>query len=815
VVATSQSHRSTADSGAATLWVSFFPNRTDTTVTQQEMPLGDLIALLSHHNERAAKDGPMFACVRYRTGATRSNEGVAEVTALVYDVDEAPRWDLLEPYRYCAFTTHSHGTTKPQAWRVVLFLPAPIAPDDYPEAWERVGAHLVPNADPGAKAMAQPHYQPSYPPGAAPAIRDHDGVLLDWHQLEALPEQPKRERRAPGPARRDRPGDDFNARADWADVLPDWTYVHTCRDGTERWRRSGKDEGWSATINYGGSDMLYVWTSNAKPLEPRTSYTKFGAYAALHHDGDHAAAAKALAAQGYGTPTLRLGPLVAPPTLNGNGHGSPPDGPPPEPPDDGATAEAAAPRDALARTDLGNARLFADHYRGNLRYCHPWRGYLIWDGTRWAVDQDGQAAARGKTLVRLLYAEATKAVAAAEQQAEAASGLSLADPRRAALGKATEHAIAELKWALQSAKGERLAAMLKLAQSEPGVPVRPAALNTQQLYLTVQNGALDLRTGVLGPAERAHLSTKQAPVAYDAAAPCPTWERFLARVLPDAAVRTFIQRAVGYSLTGDIREQVLFLLYGLGDNGKSTFIEVLRALLGEYSAAAAFDTFLHQDRDGVRNDIAALFGARLVTAVEVEQGRRLNETLVKAATGGDPLTGRFLFQELFSYVPTFKLWLAANHKPVIRGTEHAIWRRIRLIPFTEQIPIHEQDKELLPKLRQELPGILRWAVAGCLAWQREGLDPPEAVTAATQEYREEMDTLGGFIADCCVLDPATRVTSKALHEAYTAWCEANGEKPMAPRTLGIRLKERGIREARTESARGWAGIGLRTARHDA
>jgi putative DNA primase/helicase len=279
-----------------------------------------------------------------------------------------------------------------------------------------------------------------------------------------------------------------------------------------------------------------------------------------------------------------------------------------------------------------------------------------------------------------------------------------------------------------------------------------------------------------------------------------------------AALITFLQRAVGYALTGDTSEHVLFLLHGTGRNGKSTFLETLHALLGDYAKQADFATFLARKHDTVRNDLAELQGARFVAAVEVEEGRRLAENLVKQLTGGDRIKARFLYQEYFEYVPQFKVFLACNHKPVIRGTDLAIWERIRLIPFTVTIPKAERDTHLLTKLLQELPGILAWAVQGCLAWQQHGLGEPQAVVQATGAYRAEMDLLGSFLEDTVVLGTHHQVTSKDLYTAYCTWCETNGETPMSKKALGSRLLERGCAPVRLgpKQARGWQGLGLVT-----
>ena len=301
------------------------------------------------------------------------------------------------------------------------------------------------------------------------------------------------------------------------------------------------------------------------------------------------------------------------------------------------------------------------------------------------------------------------------------------------------------------------------------------------------------------------------PIDFDPDAECPIFLAFLERVMAgNCALIAFLQRAVGYSLTGLTGEQVLFLLYGLGANGKSTLLEILRALLGDYAQQTEFSTFLVRKQDGVRNDLARLRGARFVSAVEMEGERRLSEALVKQLTGGDTISARFLFSEFFEFLPAFKLWLAANHKPEIRGTDHAMWRRVRLIPFTVTIPDDAQDKSLPAKLRAELPGILAWAVRGCLQWQANGLDAPDEVTRATEDYRAEMDVLGDFLAERCIDESGTHVLAADLYGAYRLWSEQNGAEAISGVAFARRLTERGFTRVRVgkKQARGYGGLRL-------
>jgi len=439
----------------------------------------------------------------------------------------------------------------------------------------------------------------------------------------------------------------------------------------------------------------------------------------------------------------------------------------------------------LHLTDLGNAERLVARHGADLRFCHPWARWLVWDGRRWAIDDAGEVKRRAKETVRAIYAEAAQAMDENERKARA-------------------------NWAMRSESRHRLDAMIALAQSEPAIPVLPDDLDTDRWLLTVGNGTLDLRTGKLRPHVRDDMITHLVEVDYDPHAQAPLWQDFLTRVMDgNDDLSAFLQRAVGYSLTGDIGERVLFFLYGCGANGKSTFLEIIRAVAGDYGLRTPTETLLAK-RDGtIPNDVARLKGARLVTAAEAEEGKRLAEALVKDLTGGDTISARFMRAEWFDFRPQCKIWLATNHKPTVWGTDKAVWDRIKLIPFTVTIPEDEQDKRLLEKLKAELTGILAWAVRGCLEWQRNGLGVPSEVKEATASYRDEMDVLGAFIADRCELSPTAWETAKDIYDAYKDWCEANGEKPIGKRAFGLRLGERGLDQYRTYQARGWLGIQLK------
>ena len=436
-----------------------------------------------------------------------------------------------------------------------------------------------------------------------------------------------------------------------------------------------------------------------------------------------------------------------------------------------------------ALSDLGNAERLVDHFGVDLRFATNAWGWMAWDGRRWARDEDQALVMRAAfDTVRRIHHEA--------------ANVEDGDERKAIC-----------KHALQSERGPRLREMISLAA--PYLHTAVATFDRDPLLLNVENGTLDLRTGELRPHAREDFITKLAPVRYDPEARCPRWRAFLDRILDgDDSLYLFLRRALGYSLTGETGEHCLFFAFGTGANGKSTFLETARAMLGDYGAQADFTTFLAKSNDSPREDLASLNGARFVASAEVEAGRRLAEVAVKQFTGGDTMRVRFLHRNSFEFKPAAKLWWAANHKPTIRGTDHGIWRRIHLLPFTVQIPVAERDPDLKAKLAEELPGILAWAVKGCLEWQQDGLAPPPVVVAATAGYREEMDTLAAFLAECCEIDRMARIEARDLYGAYKEWASAAGEPVASQRALGMRLAERGLESTKSNGRTIWLGVRL-------
>lgn len=455
---------------------------------------------------------------------------------------------------------------------------------------------------------------------------------------------------------------------------------------------------------------------------------------------------------------------------------------------------------SFKRTDLGNAeRLVAQHGAG-LRFCPGAGGWLVWDGRRWVVDTGGAVESLATLTVRAIYLEA-----AAES----------ADAVRRELGK---HADA-------SERAERLRAMIQLAEADlpdagtryPSVRASLDEFDADPMLFNCANGTLDLRTGELREHRQEDMITMMSPVSYDPDAVAPQWAEFLAWAQPDPEVRAYLQRFSGSTLTGQTRDQIMHLLDGIGANGKGVFTRRLYAVLGSYAHTAPVELFVASKSSGEARatpERAQLRGKRLVLASESEEGSQLAEALMKSLTGEDIISARELYKAPVSFRPAAKFVLSTNHKPVVRGNGHAIWRRMCRVPFTSVITDERRaadkgrlEADLLPA---EHPGILAWMVRGCLAWQRDGLDPPAAIQRANAEYREEQDLIGLFLREKCTEGPTHSVTSAALYGEYKTWCDEAGERPQSVRRLGERLTERGgvTRLKGTGGRRGYLGIGL-------
>jgi putative DNA primase/helicase len=424
-------------------------------------------------------------------------------------------------------------------------------------------------------------------------------------------------------------------------------------------------------------------------------------------------------------------------------------------------------------TDMGNAQRFAAQHGDNVRYCYGWQSWFFWSGDRWVVDAMGEIERLAKTTARNIYKET-------------------ADDR-------LDHDEAKktAEWAFRSQTLDRIRAMIALARSEQPIPVDLATLDTEPWLLNCENGTIDLTTGELREHRKGDFITKRCPVEYpESGGDDPElWLSFLDRIFAgNAELIGFIRRLMGMSLSGAVVDHVLPIFWGSGANGKSVLINTWCGMLGGDYAMKAPQNFLMVKRgDSHPTELADLCGKRLVAAVETSDGSRLSETLIKELTGNDSIRARRMRQDFWEFNPTHKIVVATNHKPIIRGTDHAIWRRILLVPFTVTIPSHEMDRRLVERLKKEWSTILRWAVAGCLEWRKNGLGEPEAVKGATQQYHTDSDTFGSFIEECCLVGKPYRVKASVLYSHYKQWIESRGEHPESLTRFGTKFIDRIIK----------------------
>ena len=433
------------------------------------------------------------------------------------------------------------------------------------------------------------------------------------------------------------------------------------------------------------------------------------------------------------------------------------------------------PRKDYPHNDTGNANRFADMFRHVLRYSYQNKSWLFWDGKKWSEDITGEL----KKLVDLTIDDMKRQAFEMEDEEEQS---------------------ALLKWIQKTSASKFKAAMLIETQHLDKIPITLDELDVNKDLLNCQNGIVNLKNGELIPHDPEYMSTRISFAEYD---PNSTkkperWLQFLDEITDgNKPLQHYLQKAVGYSLSGSIREQCMFFCYGTGQNGKSTFLDIVSKICGTYSSHAQPESIMLSNKNGVLSDIARLKGARFVTTVEPNEGVKLNEGLIKQLTGGDKVTARFLYGKEFEFMPEFKLWLGANHKPVIKGTDLGIWRRIHLIPFTVQIPDSKVDKGLIHKLRLELSPILSWAVEGCLAWQREGLGVPDCVKSATDEYRHEMDTIGQFCDEYIQTEYGSKISASDLYDIYCHWVDENHEYKMSNTKFGKEIVKKFPEKVRT------------------
>jgi putative DNA primase/helicase len=416
------------------------------------------------------------------------------------------------------------------------------------------------------------------------------------------------------------------------------------------------------------------------------------------------------------------------------------------------------------------ALVFAAQHEQDLRFVPVWGKWLRWDGTRWKEDTTLAAFDLARKVVRV------HAIDLAERGCNNPNA-----PKNLASAKT-------------------VAAVEKLARADQHLACATDIWDRDPWLLNTPGGVADLRTGDTRPHDRSLHMRKITTVAPGG--DCPRWLEFLDKITAgNDGLAAFLQRIAGYSLTGITHEHAMFFGYGTGGNGKGVFLNTLTGIWGDYAAVAPAETFLVSRSERHPTDVAMLRGVRFVTAQEIEDGQQWAESKIKSLTGGDPITARFMRQDFFTYVPEFKLFVAGNHKPSLRTVDPAVRRRLNLLPFTVQIPNAEQDRELPEKLKLEWPGILQWAISGCLDWQQNGLQPPPCVMSATEKYLEAEDAVLAWLEDCCAIRADLTASKADVRDSWSKWCQRNGQDIGGRNELTDKLHRHGFEEGRVHGGK--------------
>ncbi len=435
--------------------------------------------------------------------------------------------------------------------------------------------------------------------------------------------------------------------------------------------------------------------------------------------------------------------------------------------------------------DTGNAHRFRDAFYKDLRYNHVDKVWYCWDGQRWGEDQTGEVKRRADLLIERMEDEAKK--------------------------KDEEFSVPMLKLVKRTRSSKAKESMIREAQHLEGIPVLPKAFDRFKDAINVQNGIVELKTGRIRPHKRELMLSMIADVTYDPDAKCPRWMSFLDEITQgDPEEQLYLQRMVGYCLTGSTAEQCVFFLYGNGKNGKSTFLDTISSIMGDYAKNSEADTVMYKDKGGrgASSDVARLKGARLVTTSEPKEGCRLDEAMVKQMTGGEKVTARMLYRAEIEFKPEFKILMGTNVKPIIKGSDGGIWRRVRMIPFTAQIPPEKVDRQLSDKLKAEKSGIFNWALQGAIDWYKQGFPRCSRVDWANEEYRSEMDRMKQFVDDCLVQSTGSSLQASVVFDVYRRWCEQNGERyPMSMSKFSMEMQDRqGFRKQKTSRFNEYLGV---------
>jgi putative DNA primase/helicase len=609
------------------------------------------------------------------------------------------------------------------------------------------------------------------------------------------------------PQSSNRPGDDFNSRADWSDILlPNGWKIVKYSGGTTYWLRPGKDRserGHSATTGHAADgDRLYVFSS-ATAFEPETPYNKFAALALLEYNGDFSAASRALRGMGYGAPaTGGMAAPVTPPSELARADWA-----------DKAIDTAAAqkvqgtevavrdpnwlhqwsrpfiPADALEFVEQSYAaggQVYGQIYEDTFKYCGQLKKWFLFNGVTWEEDHKG---AHEQGVVHML----------------------LETGKRARADENTELA----KW-IRSMGRSSSPNLARWARTDPRIAVVRNEFDRHRHVIAVGNGVLDLDTHSFSPTHDPKLLlTKQLYVNYDKDATAPTWEKLLKTLLPDPEIRAYLQRAAGHTLLGDAQERALFLLHGAPGTGKSQVVKVLERMFGDFAETANATTFNeHSKKASITNDLNDLRGKRFVAVAELDEDERLNEALIKRLTGGDTAKSRGLYQENSSWDVEFSLWMVTNFLPRLNSGDAAIWARVKPIKFDVLVKDQGPEvKKIGEKIfAEESSGVLNWLLEGVRLYQEHGLEDLPQITEAVAGYRHDSDTVAQFIDTAAeehvvIKDPQAQMPSRQLHTMYQDWCGKNGIRWLGERRFCQRMESLGFERKRTNTGAVWLGVG--------
>lgn len=749
-----------------TLAISIFRHATDTIPISSNLTWGDIVELHKFHDLRPHKDGKMIG--GYKAEGTRSDTNVKFRSLIQLDIDttglkendsgrvltvykEAPTideiQDVIAEYEWFAVSSHWHepdrGVVK---YRLVLLPSRDISQAEYRYVLEALDQKLKHALDRGAWQWSQAFYLPSCPPENAERafFISNQGTPIDVDICIAE-----------GRAIVERKGNKQTVqKAPAASCDIDRLISALKAIDPDLPRNEWRNIIWSVASHQidNGYEIAMGWSSTGKKWNEREFESVWNSFDRARANG------------------INSGTLYFLAKENG-------------------WVEPNKPEDETLG-DIANGRYFASIHRGKLKYVFAAKKWLKWDDQRWAWCESGE------------HLEAAKLVA--DKMLDFATANLKANPNDPEAKRQMAHAI-------KSRDERRLHSMIALAQSEPNMAVgNMGQLDSNPWLLNVENGVVDLKTGALLDHDPRMLQTKICNAMFLRGAQCPKWETFLDEIFcGDKELIDYVQRALGYSMTGLVTEEVMFFMFGFGANGKSVFINTVINILADYAMTAPASMLAlrrNDDKGRASPEMARMVGSRFAVANETQSNDRLDEQLVKVLVSREKIAARHLYGDYFEFMPTHSMWVRGNHKPIVTGDDHGIWRRIQLIPFARTFKPDEIDPFLEDKLVSERDGILTWMIEGCMKWQAEGLKPSNAVRNASSQYRKESDVLGQWLDEECELGMNHRCDQKRVYSSYQYWCTTNGLRPMTKALFTRKLYERGCVEGWSGRDRQYVGI---------